>query len=659
MKSPSLLAQTRRGSALVVVLVLIIVMSAALASVHEYSNWVMRNTASQGQFLRANAAAEAAIEVVVGRLAQWVNANSGFAPSIHDCATVGVPGNSAFPAIAGAITFPSASKLNDYAVSTPAVYPVMADDTVVTDTSSPMYLPDLSSRINVSENSMNSVTRYYFTKSATQNAKNIPSKSITYKISVTITPKVTNITSSPAYTLTRFVRCDKVSPFSWTTYRNGSCNYSNSNLYTGPMYIAGDVIFNGPTFTDSFLLTGTPTLYNATFTGGGYAAQVKQTSLLSVIPNIANNLAVDSSGNRQASFETSTSGTPDPSDMFSTREVIEPPNNPSNDTTPAPIRDARIYNQADVRIKVLVTTSGATKTVSKTVVNVDGTTVSAATNPWVTPLLAAVNVKTNLVTDPNAFIDRSRSTTAPIESTDIDVGALKTVIEANPSVFPTGIVYAWDATGLSGGTRPLTGIRLWNAGALPSGGLIVGSNDPIYLKGDFNTGTTLPSGYTIDSTPNVQPYSSNGMPANYTPSSDAQRTVSGYTIQPAGVFGDSVTELSNAWRDANSRNTSNATSTTINLVEGWTTMSANELRADDTYTDPAGRANPIWIENWAGARRSMSGEEFVNWHSKYGTATAQSYGGWAGDISYNPKATALKLNWGTVNFVRDRSRRGL
>jgi len=64
--------------------------------------------------------------------------------------------------------------------------------------------------------------------------------------------------------------------------------------------------------------------------------------------------------------------------------------------------------------------------------------------------------------------------------------------------FPTGIIYVWDSTGLTSGTRPLTGVRLWDAGVLPSGGLVVGSNDPIYLKGDFNTGSTLPAGATAD-----------------------------------------------------------------------------------------------------------------------------------------------------------------
>jgi hypothetical protein len=660
MRTPPLPNQrSENGSTLLVVLMFICVMAVAISGVHFYTMETALETANRVEFLRANAVAEAAVETVIGRISQWTTANNGFSPSIQDCATTGVPGNAAFPAITSAITFPSSSPLSSYNVGTPLVYPVLPDDTVVTSPTDPRYLPNVSQRLLISENSANSPCRFYFTHSPTLNASNVPSRSITYQITVNISAKVKTVVSSPAYTLTRYLRCDKVSPFNWCTYRMGSASYDGNTTYTGPLYIADNVSFNGTSYTDSFLYGGTANnVTGANWLGGGSGVQLKQSGLLSVIPNLVNNLAVDSNGNRQATFETSTTpltaNGPAPADMFSTREVIEPPTNPANDLTPTVIQAARIYNQADVRIQVSVTTNGSTKTVSKSVVNVNGTTVSAASNPWVTPLLAAVNVNTATAAG-TAFFDRSRSTSAAIQSTDVNVGALGTVMAANPTVFPTGIVYIWDSTGLNGGTRPLTGLRLWNAGVLPSGGLEVGTNDPVYLKGDFNTGTTLPANATVNTVPVTGP-ASNSVGYNNVVTTEAQREVTGYTVQPAGVFGDAVIELSNNWKDANSLNTSNATSTTINLVEGWSTCSANELRPDDTYLDVAGRANPIWIENWSGARRTMSGEEFVVWHSRYCDNLNQGVGGnWQGDISYDPTVSSLKLNWGTVNFVRDRS----
>jgi hypothetical protein len=175
------------------------------------------------------------------------------------------------------------------------------------------------------------------------------------------------------------------------------------------------------------------------------------------------------------------------------------------------------------------------------------------------------------------------------------------------------------------------------------------------MRGDFNTGTTLPANATVNTYPSVMPYSSNGMAVNDNPTTESQREVSGYTIKPAGLFGDSITELSNSWNDNNSASTEYASNTTYNLVEAWTTMSPNELRPDDTYLDAASRANPLWLEWWGGARRTMSGEEMAVWHSKYGDNTTESYnGGWQGDISFDAKATALNLNWGATLFVRDR-----
>ena len=645
-----------------VVIILILVMSVSLLAIHNYTDGVGRETGANDAYLQANAAASAAVDVVIGRLTQWINYNSGYGPSITDCATVGVPGNSSFPAITGTITFPAGSTLSNFTVSTPVVYPVLPDDTVVTGSSSTGYLPPVSQRVNVSDNSATCADRFYFTRSGSTNAPNVPCRSLTYQITVTVTPKVSSLTAAKPLTLVRYFRVDKVNPFAWCTYRGGSATYGSGLTYTGPMYFAHDVTFDNGTFTSSVLYGQTATNVGASFTGGGYAAQVKQTTPLTLIPNLVGAMAVDASGNRLASYETNTTvgGAPndtatDPADMFSTREVIEPPTNPSSDTTPTVFKNARIFNQADARIQVYVTKVGASKVVTKQVVDTSGNVMSAVTYPWITPLLAAVNVNTTSAGSAGAFMDHDRSTSQSVQSTDVNVGAVATVMNANPTAFPTGILYVWDSSGPISGVTPLTGVRVWNAGVLPNVGLELGTDDPIYMRGDFNTGTTLPANATVDSYPSVMPYSSYGMAVNDNQTTEAQRTVSGYTIKPGGLFGDSMTELSNSWTDTNSSSTEQASNTTYNLVEGWTSMSANELRSDDSYLDTAGRANPLWIESWSGTRRTMSGEEFVMWHSKYGDSTSEGYnGGWSGDISYDSNATALKLDWGQTTFVHDR-----
>jgi hypothetical protein len=648
---------------MVVVIILLLLMSVFLLAIHDYTDGVGFETARTSNYLQANAAAGAAMDAVIGRFIQWVNANSGYTPSIGDCATASGTTASSLPAITGTVTFPAGSILSNYSVSTPIVYPVLPDDTVVTSTSASNYLTNVSQRINVSEVSTSSSNRamYYFTHSAEENAKSAMCTAITYQITVTVTPKITTLSSAKPITLVRYLRVDRINPFAFCTFRNGNCIYENGSTYNGPLYIAGALTLDAPTiFSNSVLYASTVVNNGATFTGGGYASQVSQTSFLSLIPGLTTSMAVNSSGARLASYETDTtigdanSGTSDPADMFSNREVIEPPNYPANDVTPAVFKNARIYNQADARIEVSVATSGTTKTVTKKVVNVDGSTVTAQ---WATDLLAAVNVNTAAAGTSGAFMDRSRSTTQSVQSIDINVGTVTSVMnQYGTSVFPTGILYVWDNTDASGGNA-LMGVRVWNAGVLPNVGLELGTDDPIYMRGDFNTGTTLPANATVNSYPTTMPYSSNGMAVNNNPTTEAQRTVSGYTIKPAGLFGDSITELSNSWTDTNSMNTESASSTTYNLVEGWSTMAANSLTSNDTYVESQDsvRASPLWIENWGGVRRTMSGEEFCVWHSKYGDNTTEGYnGGWSGDISYDSNVTALKLNWGSMTFVRDR-----
>ncbi len=101
--------------------------------------------------------------------------------------------------------------------------------------------------------------------------------------------------------------------------------------------------------------------------------------------------------------------------------------------------------------------------------------------------------------------------------------------------------------GTSGGTQVTTherAIRLVNGFSLPSsgvtssfgtsgGGLTFVSMNPVYIKGNYNTGSTNanpPSSTTVTSSPNL----------------------SGYTRQPAAVICDAINVLSGNWTDANS-----------------------------------------------------------------------------------------------------------
>ncbi len=109
------------------------------------------------------------------------------------------------------------------------------------------------------------------------------------------------------------------------------------------------------------------------------------------------------------------------------------------------------------------------------------------------------------------------------------------------------------------------GVKLVNGAQLPGAGTTglakgfsVVTPNPVYIQGDYNTGTT--SG--------TQPPSNTA--TSYTPPTDNPNPyVSGYDRVPAAVASDAVNILSNSWNDANStasKSGRNASNTTINTA---------------------------------------------------------------------------------------------
>jgi hypothetical protein len=104
----------------------------------------------------------------------------------------------------------------------------------------------------------------------------------------------------------------------------------------------------------------------------------------------------------------------------------------------------------------------------------------------------------------------------------------------------------------------MRGVKLINGGTIPSGGLTIASPNPVYVQGDFNTGSTS----------TAQPASNTTTP--YVPPTNTPSPVVGsYTKPPAAIAGDAINILSNNWNDANSPNSLSArvaSSTTVNAA---------------------------------------------------------------------------------------------
>jgi hypothetical protein len=211
----------------------------------------------------------------------------------------------------------------------------------------------------------------------------------------------------------------------------------------------------------------------------------------------------------------------------SARELIEPPNTYVDPLTqqitstpalpdPTPIADRRLYNKAGIRIRV----NGATYAIT----GANGATLSAA---QITALKSSLTQQT--------IYDRREGKN--VDLTTLDLSTAKSTLNAVSGF--NGILYIDDASA-TGYTDP-KGIRLVNGSTLPTDGLTVASQNPVYIQGDYNTSGTRVS---------------------------------------SAVFADGVTILSNNWSDSNSNGTLSsrqASNTTVNtaivggfLPSGWT-----------------------------------------------------------------------------------------
>lgn len=162
------------------------------------------------------------------------------------------------------------------------------------------------------------------------------------------------------------------------------------------------------------------------------------------------------------------------------------------------------------------------------------------------------------------------------------------------------------------------GLRLINGGTIPSVGITIASPNPVYIQGDFNTGT---SGST------QPPSNSNGA---YGGTTDPNPVVSGYNKAIGVIVGDAVNILSNNWSDSaailsQSAGTAPiATDTTINAA----IVAGNVPTTSSSYS--GGIENfPRFHENWSGQYFTIYGSFALLFDSEQATGT------WSNAL-YNP-----------------------
>ena len=288
------------------------------------------------------------------------------------------------------------------------------------------------------------------------------------------------------------------------------------------------------------------------------------------------------------------------------RELVERPVAGYTDS----IDDARYYNQADVRL--IVSDNGSGNPVLVILNNTD--TACTATSTGRNKDL--YDVFTDAVTLGQKIQDNRE--VAEIRLVTLDMAKINTALRSGGKLYHKaffGIIYATDTSATTAKRR---GIRLKNGGVMPPGGLTVATDNPLYLQGDYNTGTV---GAT-------QPNS------NATNGDPTKNTVTGYTRQPCAVLADAVMPLSNAWTDANSYQSLAsrvATPTTYNL-------------AIVTGLVPSGSS---------GSNYSGGAENFPRFMESWGSNTTMTYWGSLVQLFTSQQNTGI---WGKAN-VYDPPRR--
>ncbi len=272
-------------------------------------------------------------------------------------------------------------------------------------------------------------------------------------------------------------------------------------------------------------------------------------------------------------------------------ELIEPPNASYTD----PLAGKRYYDQAGVKILI---NSSNTVTIKDQNDNVLG--------PWSTGNAGAIYSTFSSAITTNQTIQDNREG-ASVRLATLDMGAVNTAIQ-NGSLGPfNNIIYVSDTSASTTGGTPKRGIRLQNGAIMPSNGITVASQNPVYIQGDYNTGGSNPP-------------SNSG---NY-----AQPQVTGYTRAPCAVVADAVNILSNSWNDSNSSSTLGsraASNTTVNTA----IVSGIVPSANNNYSGGAENF-PRFLEDWTGKSFTYYGSMVELYKS------AQSIGKWGSGNVYNP-----------------------
>jgi hypothetical protein len=278
------------------------------------------------------------------------------------------------------------------------------------------------------------------------------------------------------------------------------------------------------------------------------------------------------------------------------RELIQPPVAGYTD----PMQNSRYWNQASVAIRV-----DASNNVTIGQPNADGTITAFSSSNSLYQMFSGA-ITTNQSIQDNRETAKMRLVTLDISKIENNTSGLSPTFKSSSF---NGIVYIYDNSNTSTTRRA---VRVVNGTKIPSAGLTIASQNPVYIQGDYNTGGAPPS---------------DGSPSDAT-----NPQVSGYTRAPCAVIADAVNILSNSWVDANSfSGTSSrvATNTTVNSAILSGIIPTAVPGGDGSYSGGAENF-PRFLEDWSHAIFTYYGSMVELYQS------GQSTGEWGKSNVYVP-----------------------
>jgi hypothetical protein len=392
-----------------------------------------------------------------------------------------------------------------------------------------------------------------------------------------------------------------------TMFFDGPIHTNHDAYLTGPLEIRAPITAHGGIYHDRKDSRGPNRGSTAIYNNDGDPVQLVQDG--QIIDSTSDTWMTDSLNLFDGNAQNSSHGVPQLSPPINSLDepydIIRRPVPPSSDEYRAETEAEKFANKAALRIHVdangnmsAIDSRGqdVTYKLSKARLEEDGEVNGAPVFEKEDDGTYEMDDEGSYDTDQRFLDSRENQIVAPV---DIYVDQL---VEEFPELFSgadygisegRGVVYVTRDEPVGGGLMPA--VRLRNGREMPSGGLTVATDLPLYVEGDFNTGDTR---------------------------------------EPSMVTGDAVTMLSNNWQDA--RSTSGlgdrqADSTDFNVV----VMTGNtETVAGGAYN--GGLENVLrFMENWSGDTARFRGSIIDLWHSEIANSP------W----SYGNYYTAPRRDW--------------